>query len=263
MRNNLKRLEEFLDENELKINIGKTAIVENMIKQKKGKKTGNPPTLEVTETTGEKKMILDKGEIRILGTNIQQNLGWNKHLENGTKSVLPAARKQFGSLQQLSKMLPRSSKKLLAEGLVLSKIMYNISQWGGATQNHIKTVQRFQNKVARWVTGCGKRTRITSLLRETGWLSITDHIKIQSLVQLWKVLHLRKPETISEELTLNEDNVIEIRKPRLQFTEYAFKWRTTNDWNELPNEIRELKTLLTFKRRLKKWMREQQDQEPD
>ena len=79
---------------------------------------------------------------------MQQNFSWANHLERGNKAILPGIRRQFGALQQLSKQLPRASKKLLSEGLLLSRLSYMITQWGGATENFITTAQRLENKLA-------------------------------------------------------------------------------------------------------------------
>ena len=52
-------------------------------------------------------------------------------METGRKAILPAIRKLLGSLQQMGRKLPTSSKKTIAEGLIMSKFQYLISQWGG------------------------------------------------------------------------------------------------------------------------------------
>ena len=127
---NLDKLKTFLNDNELMLNVGKTHLLELMIKQKRGRLQGPPPQIEVTTETGAKKTIYDKKELRILGVNFQHNLGWKAHMETGHKATLPALRKIFGSIKQLSKMLPQDSRKLLVEGLLISKLPYAISQWG-------------------------------------------------------------------------------------------------------------------------------------
>ena len=132
---NLGRMEMFLTDNELVINTGKTAILECMIPQKKGKLNGSPPHLIVNTREGEMKRIVDSKYFRVLGTNLKQNMSWDGHLEKGPKSVMPAVRKQFGILKLMSNFLPRKSRKLLSEGLVLSKLQYLISQWGWTTEN--------------------------------------------------------------------------------------------------------------------------------
>ena len=130
---NLARLEIVLNTNDLIINVSKTAILETMIKQKKGRTPGEPPHLVVedTENPGEHLRISYSKNFRILGANFQSNLSWQSHLETGKKSILPSIRSQLGSLQQMGRQLPRISRKILAEGLILSKFSYIITQLGG------------------------------------------------------------------------------------------------------------------------------------
>ena len=190
-------------------------------------------------------------------------MGWFSHLEKGRKAVLPAARKQFGALQQLGRMMPRSSRKLLAEGLVMSKLSYIISQWGGATDNHILTVQILQNRVMRWITESGRRTRRKNLLEETGWMSIQEQIRMQSLTQMWKILRMSRPEIYMGRMNILDDQIITTKETRLQFTEHSFLYRTSRDWNLLPAELRETMNLPTFKRKLRRWTIERRSVEPD
>ena len=133
MNINLARLKGFLNNNELAVNTDKTAILEMMIKQKQGRTQGDPPHLivENKEKPGELIKISDSKCFRILGSNLQSNITWKMHLESGKKAILPAIRKQLGKLKQLGKQLPSHTRKTLAEGLLLSKFVYLISQWGG------------------------------------------------------------------------------------------------------------------------------------
>ena len=260
---NLTILKDFLNDNELVINAGKTATLELMTKQKKGRTGGEPPHIVVRTETGELKHINDCKQMRLLGTNLQQNLGWRAYLESGRKAILPTIRKQFGAIKILGKMLPRGSKKLLAEGLLMSKMIYIITQWGGAGHSQITAVQRLQNQIARWITGQRRRVRISTLLEEVGWWSIREQIRIHSLVQLWKVLHLNKPATIRNKLRMDDEGEIHLPPPRLQFTLLGFTWRSVEYWNELPQEIRTLKSLPKFKRSIKKWTMDRRNIDPD
>ena len=149
--------------------------------------------------------IDDSREFRILGANLQQNITWRKHLETGIKSTLPSIRKQIGSLKQLGGQIPEHTRKTLAEGLILSKFTYLISQWGGATQNLITAAQRVQNRAARWVTSSTRRTKVSKLLKDTGWLSIAELATYHTLLQLWKILKIGKPVTMHTKFTLSDD----------------------------------------------------------
>ena len=131
LRRSLDELECFLNDNKLVINLSKTSVTECIVQQKKGKNPGNPPSLVVRGETGEDKEVSDKGCTRILGANLQANLGWYKHLETGEKAILPQARKQLGLLKSKGKLIPMSSRLNLARGLVLSKLAYIMPLWGG------------------------------------------------------------------------------------------------------------------------------------
>ena len=117
---------------QLAINTSKTSILELMIKQKKGRTGGEPPHLivENPEKPGETMKISDAKNFRLLGANLQQNMSWKQHLETVKKAVLPSIRKQLGSFKQLGNQLPKYTRKTLAEGLLLSKFTYLVTQWG-------------------------------------------------------------------------------------------------------------------------------------
>ena len=88
LRRNLDEINCFLTDNKLSINVKKTALTECMIQQKKGKTPGVPPSLLVTDQDGNQKLVEDKIYTRILGANVQSNLGWKMHLEGGNKAIL-------------------------------------------------------------------------------------------------------------------------------------------------------------------------------
>ena len=151
----------------------------------------------------------------------------------------------------MGRQLPRQSRKLLAEGLLLSRFTYQISQWGGASGNCLTVAQRLQNRVARWVNSSSSKTRISTLLTECGWLSIREMIQYHSLIQLWKIVRMHKPEHF-EDYEIDDQDIISTTPPRLQFTREGFRWRTISDWNKLTPELRELKSLPVFKKKVKK-----------
>ena len=79
------------------INLPKTGISENMIAQKRAKNPGDPPSLAVKDENGQEKVIEDSKYLRILGANVQSNLGWNQYLEGEEKALFPAVRRNWGS----------------------------------------------------------------------------------------------------------------------------------------------------------------------
>ena len=94
---NLARLEMFMTDNDLAMNNSKTALKECMIKQKKGRMSGNPPHLVVKTDKGETNIIEDSKHFRVLGANLQENMGWRDHLERDNKAVFSINQKTIWS----------------------------------------------------------------------------------------------------------------------------------------------------------------------
>ena len=190
---------------------------------------------------------------------MQNDLTWRGHLELGEKPMIPTIRRKLGGLKLLGKQIPKKGCLTLVNGLILSKITYLIQVWGGTHENNLRKVQTVLNSAARFVLNVGKKTKMITLMEGCKWLFVNELVKYHSLITLWKMIRMRKPKLLSEKITVVEEDHIRITPSRLQITSANFKGRTTNQWNNLPTEIRLIKTLPKFKKVLKKWIIEQRN----
>ena len=247
------------------INMDKTKLVEIMIKQKHCKIPREPPQLSVKNSRQQTEIITDSGKVRILGMNIQGNMTWNSHLETGDKPLLPKLRKNLGLLKSLGKKLPPGTRNTLATGLLLSRINYLVGVWGGgAPSSLIRKAQTIQNAAARWVTSSHRRTRVSVLLELTGWLSVVEMTTLSTITQMWKILHNNSPRNLSEKISVDPANgKIRLLETRLQFTKQKYLHRAGENWNKMPQYLRETRTLGCFKKQARKWIREQRVRPPD
>ena len=263
IKETLRKMNDFLLENELHLNEGKTHLLECMIPQKRGRLGGSPPQLEVVTDEGEAKIILDTGMCRILGTNLQANMSWLAHLETGERALLPAVRKSLGALQKLGKIVPRECRKTLAEGLIVSKLLYLLPVWGSTTANQMRKGQILLSKAARWVTGMRRSTRTSTLMREVGWMNLIELQQQHSCVLFWKILHLGAPGHLRGKLVIEDDWKVVVERTRIKFTERSFMWKTGMTWNELPESLRKEKSVAVFKTQLKRWIMNRRARVPD
>ena len=127
----LRELKNYLGDNKLAINIGKTKTTEVMVKQMRGRTRGSPPSLWIQRAPGDWKQVENSGYSRILGANVQGNLLWSSHLETGERALFPQVRKHLGMLRSKGRMIPLTSRNNIARGLLLSKINYLMILWGG------------------------------------------------------------------------------------------------------------------------------------
>ena len=254
----LKDIKIFLNSNHLTINPEKTTIQELILKQKRGRNKGKPPSLNVITPTGVQKTIEDSKVCKILGGKLQNNLTWGAHLESSKKALLPEIRKQLGALYHIGKKLPQKSKLTIANGLILSRINYLIPLWGWTTDNYVRRAQAVLNSTARWITGLKKRTKTSVLMARCNWLNIRELTAYHSLLQIWKTIHMKKPKHILDSINIDQEYKLNTDHPRLQFTTNCYKWKTINLWNEMELEMRQNKKIASFKISVKKWIKGRQ-----
>ena len=264
LTDNLNRLGDFLIANQLIINKDKTQIMEIMVRQKCCKLPKNPPKLEVLNREQEIETVMDPESCRILGLNLQKDLSWNSHLESGKKPLLPSLRRTIGQLRNLGRKIPRSSRNTLASGLINSRLVYLISIWGGATPNLVKKAQVVQNIAARWVTQSRKSTKISTLLELTGWYSVSELTKLSSATLVWKIIHQQTPRRTHDKLTWDENTLkFNLIEPRIQLSGSNFMIRACNQWNSIPDSIREIRNISRFKSQMKNWIKNLRPKQPD
>ena len=262
MNDTLKRIQNYTNNNELMLNIGKTTITEFMVKQKKCKTPGSPPSLNVRTSTTTYKEIKDKGHCKILGAQLQANLTWNIHLEKGDKALFPAIRKTLGAIQYLGRKIPRCHRKPIIAGLIQSRLMYLLPLWG-AQDNMLRKAQIIWNKAARWITGQSRRTRTVELMEANNWMSIREMVRYHGAILTWKTIHTMRPRPLYNELTLTKELKITNPEPRLQISSKNFKYRSRKEWNEIPEELRCNKSIANFKTKLKMWIKGLRHRNPD
>ena len=260
LEKNFWKLGDFLNSNGLQINQSKTVLCEFMSHQKRAKTRGIPPDLMVREETtnrmGQKvvqdKLITDKTHHRMLGLVLQNNLAWDAHLSKDCKATLPAVRKQLGYLYRLRPNISNSAFLLLVNSLAMSKLSYGLSIWGNTTKNHIKAAQTVQNMAARMVTRMRRTTRQADLIKECGWLDMVEWTQYHSLLQMWKTVWWGIPTYLSNLISKDQENYITTQDPRLNMTKLAYRWKTTQSWNQLSQELRQETNLSRFKTGLRK-----------
>ena len=147
--------------------------------------------------------------------------------------MFPGIRRQLGYLKHLGRQIPRSSRKQLAQGLILSRMWYLLPLWGAAGTTNLNRAQSLMNATARWVTGLKKRTRTTILLEKTGWLSVREQLILSTAVITWKLVNLGKPGRLLLRMQVLDNKEIQTTPNRLQTNKEAMRWRAARTWNQL------------------------------
>ena len=105
-----------------------------------------------------------------------------ENLLHSDESVLRALNKRICALKILGKVASFRTRKMVADGIFMSKMIYLITLWGGSAKYMIVTLQKAQNRAARVVTKLDWYTPTAELLNQCGWLSVHQLVVYHSVV---------------------------------------------------------------------------------
>ena len=129
--------------------------------------------LELSATNSKGEFIKPSLTAKILGITFQNSLNWTYHFERGGEAVLSKCKKKLGALKFVAKNSSIKMKKRLADGCIMSRLIYGIQLWGlHMNKSPLKKVQRVQNMTMCWILGVPWWTRTVNL--STSMVPLSD-----------------------------------------------------------------------------------------
>ena len=181
---------------------------------------------------------------------------------NGEDALIKALTTRLGALKIVGRVASFKNRKMIAEGLIMSKLSYLIPLWAGCESYLMLAVQRIQNKAARVVTRSNLST--AGHLAQCGWLSVQQLAVYQTCVLVYKVLEQKSPQYLYSMFSMNytmdtrQAARLDIRPdrkiPELDLTMAGFRWRAAKEWNKVPKDIRQSQSIKLFKTSLWRWI---------
>ena len=169
---------DYLGNNRLKLNDDKTHLLVMTTKQRHRILTVDTiidtPVQEIKPIKTEK----------LLGIYIQNDLKWSEYIQNNDKSLLKQLTSRLNALRMISSVASFKVRLMIANGVFCSKLIFQISLWGGTEEYLLNSLQVVLNKAARFVAKRGKFTPVADLLRQCGWLSVRQLVFYHSVVQI-------------------------------------------------------------------------------
>ena len=187
----------------------------------------------------------------LLGVTIQSNLKWHNHIN----SLLNKLQVRLNALEKLRYILPFSHRKTIVEGIFISVLSYCLPVFCGSDQADLDSLQVMQNKAARIITNSGIRTNRNTIFNELGWMTVRQLAWYHTALSTYRIRKNREPEYLSH--IMNYDNrrgKIIVPNSRLSLAKNSFCFRGADQWNKLPETIRQSQTVKKFKVLLKNWV---------
>ena len=191
--------------------------------------------------------ILPSTSEKLLGGIIANDLKWNEQVKGNSGSIFNSVVSRVNALRKLSHYASFKARKMIANGIIISRLTYLIEVWGGCPDYLLDMLQSVQNRAARIVCNSWDRTPTKSLLRSCGWLSIRQLVVQTRIMLVFKIRRDGRPCYFKEKFS-NETNPgyktrfqvqEKIKKSRIYKYEEAKKSFVPNSidlWNRLPHE---------------------------
>ena len=192
-----------------------------------------------------------------LGVTLDSGLTLNRHIS----TVCSAASLHIRNLGKIRHLLSQSVTEKLVHAFITARLDYCNSILYGLPKKVVKRLQLIQNTAARLVTRSKRDSHITPVLESLHWLPVQERIIYKVLLLTYKAIHGSAPSYISElisnytpgrNLRSSTRNLLCQRSTRLlQYGGRSFSSAAPKLWNQLPDYVRNAKSLDIFKRKLK------------
>ena len=155
----------------------------------------------------------------------------------------------------------------------MSKLEYGAAVWASAPEYILKGLQAIQLEAARTVLGPEmKRWSKTSLLKEMKWLSINQLAQLSSAKLAHKIPTSSQPAALAFRM-LTKINTTRTTRQSGPFllgprplglgctltTKYQYRTNAYRHYNDIPLVIKHIRRPVIFKRRLKRYLRNNDD----
>ena len=256
-----KSISDFMLDNRLKLNDDKSHLIVISTNQARIR-TQSCNLVEIRTPTG---VLKPSHHEKLLGCWVQENLKWSDHVRDHKESLARTLYTRFSAIKKVARITSFKDRKMLAEGIFTSKLTYLIALWGGCETGMIRTLQVIQNKVARVVARVDWGTPVKEIFNQVGWLSVNQLAFYHTVLLVYKVKVSKQPKYLSNmfnwsyKYNTRQADRGQIRlegRPKLELANQGFKWRAARQFNQLPVDILNSKSINVFKNRVKPWIKE-------
>ena len=147
---------------------------------------------------------------------------------------------------------------------------YSVQAWNPWSQADINLLEGVQKRALRAVSGL-ESTSYEERLVECGLTTLVERRRRGDMIETWKILHgaenvdkktwFTMAADVAPRATRVTDHPLNIVKPRWNYEPRSkfYSIRVVEQWNSLPNSVREAKTFNSFKNLYDEWVAEKRN----
>ena len=70
---------------------------------------------------------------KLLGIWLHEDMKWGEYIQDNEESLLRSLNSRVGALKMVCKVAGFKTRKMIADGIFMSKLVYCIALWGGSS----------------------------------------------------------------------------------------------------------------------------------
>ena len=193
---------------------------------------------------------------------------------DNSEALLKSLSTRANAIKKISCFTSFKTRKIIANGIFMSKLIYLMPVWMGSEDYLINALQVCQNKVARLVTKLDRYTPTKVLMQQCGWLPVKQLMAYHSLVLLHKTIRQQTPDFLYQKVTSGSDQPRtrlavassaattaagapgppSIDSCELGLARKSWCWASVYLYKQLPVDLCAVQKIQNFKTRLKHWV---------
>jgi hypothetical protein len=249
MNNDLLRIKEWLLANKLSLNVAKTEFL-LIGSHHKLNNLDSQPSVNIGHDSI--KQVQHSRHSRVLGVEIDENLSWNKHIENVVKKVTSG----IGAMRRIRDFVDRETLSSIYNALIRPHFDYCSEVWDTLGVGLSSRLQKLQNRAARIIMNLRYNTPGIEAINALGWEPLETRRAKSKVKQMYKVLNDLAPSSLAT-LFVRKRNITEydlrgsstslqLPLPKTENLKKSFCYDGAKLWNSLPADMRDSDTLPTF-----------------
>ena len=214
----------------------------------------NSPTEMTLNFLG--KIIKPVWSAKDLGLNFDSYLSYDDH----TSKLVSSCMSKLCRINRVKDSLDNETILLVNKALVINKLLYCTTVWFNTSFKNIKKLQAIQNVACSIITHTRKFDHVTPTLRELNWLPVEQVLFnhdtpmackcFNDLALNYFVNKFTKRSEMHNCATRNY-HLLDIPFYKTSSGQRTFYYRAVKIWNDLKDNLKNVATLSTFKRKLK------------
>lgn len=221
-------------------------------------KSGNSPDPDI-HVAGEKINMVT--EYKYLGIILDTHLKFKKQV----KKTMQIVKLNLFNFKYIRSSLNTHAAKLFFHAMIMPHLSYCVTSWSQSCETTLQPIHSVYKQALKVLDKKPYRFHHCSILEKYKLLNWENFVNFQDALLVFKILRGLAPPPLSNFFSLNRGKTRAASSQHLiphyrgsAFSKSAFSVRVVPFWNTIPWHIRNVDTLIQFKKMLKSWLLENQ-----